>query len=81
MEWVNVDHVAQPDAEQVARGDHPCFLCGKATKGERQIHLHTRGFIVPVDEEIPEEHDQGWFDIGPECAKKLPKGFVARDAV
>lgn len=57
----------------------PCFLCGRAVKGEKgkAIHLSVRGEIVPIDVELDPSEDQGWFDIGPECAKKLPKGYVA----
>lgn len=59
-----------------------CFLCGRGitAKGQgRNVHMLTDGTFAPVDmaeEEIPESLDQGWFPVGPECAKRLPKGYV-----
>lgn len=53
----------------------PCFVCGRPTDGSRMIRLNDScGFVILPDD--PAEQDGGWFDIGPECAKKLPRGFV-----
>ena len=70
---IEISTVMHPDAERNAKGDHPCFLCGKATDGSREVHLVTSGFLVPMDEEVEPDEDQGFFPIGPECAKKLPR--------
>ncbi len=59
-----------------ASGDAPCFLCGRETDGSRSVHLAVAGEIVPLVEDLDASDDQGWFPIGPECAKKLPAGFV-----
>ena len=70
---IDLDTVAHPDAEEKAVGDHPCICCGRATDGTRQVHLAVWGAIVPTTEHLDVYEDQGWFDIGPECAKKLPR--------
>jgi hypothetical protein len=70
---IPIEEVARPDAEQNAQGDHPCFLCGRATDGTRSVHLATFGALVPTTEVLEADEDQGWFDIGPECARKLPR--------
>ncbi len=58
------------------KGDFPCFACGRATDGTRQVHLLTSGFIVAAGSAVDPARDQGWFPIGPECARKVPSGFV-----
>lgn len=73
---IDIDTVRRPDAEKKAQGDQPCFLCGKATDGSRLVHLATFGALVPISETLPEHEDQGFFPIGPECAKKLPADYV-----
>lgn len=61
-------------------GSVPCFLCGRTLApygpSTLAIHLTIGDMIVPVEHEIPMNDDQGWFRIGPECAKKLPEGYV-----
>ncbi len=56
--------------------DQPCFRCGRPTDGTREVHLAVSGALVPVDAAVPASEDQGWFPIGPECAKKLSAGLV-----
>lgn len=74
---IEISTVQRPDAEKKATGDEPCFLCGKATDGSRFVHLVTSGHLVPIAEDVADNEDQGWFPVGPECAKKLPAGYVA----
>lgn len=78
--WISIGTVCRPDAEQRAQGDHPCVLCGKATTGERLVHLATTGHLVPVAETLDEREDQGWFPVGPECARKLTAAHIYTEA-
>lgn len=57
--------------------DNPCFLCGLFVDRlkSKQIHLCERGGLLGTsDENHP--YSQGFFDIGPECAKKIPPQFL-----
>ena len=61
----------------------PCFVCGRTVREDQTtrswfVHLHTGGYIVRTDQEIDEDHDQGWHILGPECHKKIPKEFKER---
>lgn len=59
-----------------------CRVCGKQT-GKTGNSLHIRLVQAdddlvpaPIDADIPEEDDLGFFPVGPECARKFPQGFV-----
>lgn len=56
-------------------GDHSntCFICGKRTSKNKWVHYTTRGNLTNNPNH---EHSQGYFPIGSECAKKLPKSFI-----
>lgn len=57
-----------------------CFCCGKNVKGNGEtslwIHLDDSNRVIPVGMEISPNEDMGSFPIGPDCAKKLPKGYT-----
>lgn len=59
-------------------GDHSdtCFICGKRTKTEKPKHVHylTSDELIAYGGDI--EDSQGFFPIGSNCAKKLPKKFI-----
>lgn len=81
---VNVESVQSAavikGGESVMQGDDPCFLCGKATRGERFVHLaRYGGALVSEDETLNEAEDMGYFPVGPECAKKLDPSLVTTD--
>lgn len=54
-----------------------CFCCGRPTAEKQFVHLLTSGDVINTTEEV--ENSQGFFPIGPECAKKYPKEFVFED--
>lgn len=61
------------------KGLEPCFFCGNGVKDplKHQVHFVTDGTLFPVDEDHDNDPEsQGWFSVGPDCAKKLPAGFV-----
>lgn len=70
------------NTKAVGAGD-PCALCGRAVKeeGRHQIHKNVFNKIVHVDAKIKDSEDLGWHSVGPECAKKLPAGYVAGGGV
>jgi hypothetical protein len=53
-----------------------CFLCNRPIDERKAswVHLSTKGGLFPVNES--DETTQGWFPVGSECAKKLPKTHV-----
>ena len=82
---IDVETVQRPyqerernEARRKNKALEPCFLCGRSTSETLFVRLRTDGYLVPVEAEVPEADDQGFFSIGPECAKKLPKGHVSR---
>lgn len=61
-----------------------CFLCGrglteKARDNGWSIHLHVDGTLIPNGQDVGDEHgSQGWFPVGSECAKRIPKTHRAK---
>lgn len=74
---INHDDVLSPKYYDNIRkyGEHSdtCFICGKRTASGKWVHYTTRGKLTNNPNH---EHTQGYFPIGNECAKKLPKSFV-----
>lgn len=69
------------DANVERLGDHSdtCFICGRRTAEKLMVHYTTAGELTNTTTEDLSPWDresQGCFPIGPECAKKLPKGYV-----
>ena len=59
-----------------------CKMCGRkmsnaALAKARSVHMTTNGDLVPVNANIG-ELSQGFFEVGSECAKRVPKGFVTK---
>lgn len=69
----------------------PCIRCGRGIKDSDlyatdsdlyataayMVHMTTSWRAVPTDWKLLPTQDQGWFAIGPECAKLLPPEYVA----
>lgn len=79
IEMINLDDVQsiRYDENIELYGDHSdtCFLCGKRTSKNLYVHYTTDGYLVNVSDDII-SNSQGFFPIGSECAKKLPKSFI-----
>lgn len=61
-------------------GVDTCILCGRRVGANaRSIHLVGGGArLVDVSVDYDDgPAELGWHSIGPECAKKFPKNFVA----
>lgn len=58
-------------------GEHSdtCFICGKRTKSKQLVHYLTSGELVAYGGDDIKD-SQGFFPIGSNCAKKLPKKFI-----
>lgn len=56
-----------------------CFMCGRgmterAVETGWNVHLHVYGLLIPVDMDVDEDAgSQGWFPVGSECAKRIPR--------
>jgi len=76
-EWL-AEWRALPEGEGW-RGGAECLICGRLIRDARaatHVHLLTTGELADKNEEsIPEEEDQGFFPVGPECARRLPAAF------
>lgn len=56
--------------------EQPCFRCGRKVRPDgAYVHLRTDGLVAPADAILASNEDQGWFPIGPECAKSIPAKF------
>lgn len=58
----------------------PCFVCGRMVRDDKFdgcwfVHATIFGGVIRVDVEPAEDDDLGWFPLGPECHKKVPKEF------
>lgn len=64
---------------RVTSDGHVCLVCGRAIRGAADVwvHLLTTLELASVDEPIDESRreSQGWFPIGPECARRIPGAF------
>lgn len=53
-----------------------CICCGKKIKQAKYaVHLLTNGNLVSSDQAFAENEDQGFFNIGSDCIKRLPNNF------
>jgi hypothetical protein len=56
-----------------------CWACGsgltqKAVDNGWFIHLHVDGTLIPAAADVDDDHgSQGWFPVGPDCAKRIPR--------
>lgn len=63
-----------------AEGD-ACVLCGKRVfPVQFQAHRGPGGGgFMPVDEQDYDAYaEMGWWSVGPDCARKFPKGYIAK---
>lgn len=81
--WPEFERNATYERNAERSSGEPCARCGKEVKGlgAGQIHLTGDDTLAPVelaDEDFPHDavYDMGWFSVGPDCAKKLPAGYV-----
>lgn len=86
---IPVDDVRVPDGNRFGQGDKPeeCWICGRGLTARQaesgwQIHVGGAGsHIVGVDDPPePEEHDLGWFPVGSDCARTIPRSHRERAA-
>ena len=75
--YLNSDDFRNPNYKDKGKGDEPCFLCGRAVDGDNRKHIHllTDGCFVDSADDFGDK-DQGFFPVGPECGKKIPKNFL-----
>lgn len=51
-----------------------CIVCGKPVRASaRMVHMRTdnKVFSEDFDHKIGPGNDQGWFEIGPDCLRKV----------
>lgn len=63
------------------RGWDKCILCDRPVNPGTAptVHLSTHGGFL-VDESDDHPHSQGWFPVGPECAKKIERAIADAQA-
>jgi hypothetical protein len=77
---IPLDEVRAKDYDDNVRRLNPecynCFICGKMVKPGREkwVQYLTNGNLVSTDQDI--ENSQGFFPVGPDCAKKLVIKFA-----
>ena len=62
--------------ERLNEDTNTCFICGKRIKPgrEKMVQYLTNGNLVSTDQDV--ENSQGFFPVGPDCAKKLVIKFA-----
>lgn len=68
------------NSEKVSGGDWPCALCGKAVDPDKTsawVHLVDGGINLGhvTGQDFEESADLGWYPVGSDCAKKVPKDY------
>ena len=76
--YIELEDYRSPKYEERGIGDDPCLLCGKRVFVEKSkyVHLLCDGRLVDSKDDFESSNDQGFFPVGPECSKKLPKNFL-----
>jgi hypothetical protein len=67
--------------EELSKKGHSerCVCCNKPMKPEQvkyMVHMTTDWLMIDTDDEKLVDNSQGFFPVGPECKKNLPKQFV-----
>lgn len=88
MELFDLSSV-QPSAETIEKNQSrvghadPCVVCGKKVNSltAKWVHVSCSGNLYPVEVSTEEannlpEGTMFFFPIGPECAKKIPAGYL-----
>jgi hypothetical protein len=54
-----------------------CFICNRPvdTRKASWVHMSTKGGVLPITAGDDHPDSQGWFEIGTECVKQLPKQY------
>lgn len=74
--WIFQIPLSDVQNENVSNVTTGCICCGKPIlKARYAVHLLTNGNLVSSDQPFEEKEDQGFFDIGTECIKRLPNNF------
>jgi hypothetical protein len=64
------------NVERYGEHDDTCICCGKRISNVTfHVHMNTDWKIKPV-EDSSEQDSQGFFPVGPECAKKIQFGYL-----
>jgi hypothetical protein len=61
-------------------GDHSntCVCCGKPI-AEPKLHVHmSTGWMVKHTADLDESDSQGFFPVGPDCAKRIHSDYLHR---
>lgn len=66
----------EKNEERLGLHNDSCVCCGLRTRNEIGIHATTDWLAIDEADETKVPNSQGWFPIGPECAKKFPKEFI-----
>lgn len=66
----------ESNEERLGLHTDSCVCCGLRTAEKLFIHANTDWLAVDVKEECEIDNSQGFFPIGPECAKRFPKEFI-----
>lgn len=74
--WIFQIPLEDVQNDQVNNVTDECICCGKKVSHPKYVvHLLTNGNLVSSDQPFAESEDQGFFNIGSECIKKLPNNF------
>ena len=75
--WIFQIPLADVQDEAVSNVANECICCGRKIKKQCfNVHLLTNGNIVSSDQAFDSLEDQGFFNIGSECIKRLPNNFI-----
>lgn len=75
--YLNSDDFRSPKYKDKGGSHEPCFLCGRVVDNDKRKHIHLLcdGRFVDSADDFG-RNDQGFFPVGPECSRKLPKNFL-----
>lgn len=68
----------EANENRLEAGEDGCVCCGRKVNPNtaKWVHMSTAWKAVPRGTELPAEDCQGWFPVGPSCAKNIPAQFL-----
>lgn len=74
--WIFMIPLSDVQDLNVSSVTDECICCGKKIKSPKySVHLLTNGDLVSTDQPFSDKEDQGFFNIGSDCIKRLPNNF------
>lgn len=81
--WRNQEAQRNLRNKAYERGLDPCEFCGRGVRPDQGWWVHAidggHTLIDLSEQYVPDAGDMGWWILGPECGKQIPKEFRSKN--